>query len=182
MPCHCRERIQNILKRYQYEAQLQNRDYTRQIERFQNGIRSAAEEVATIHLFRAGVYWASYDNACARDPDVSSILRSASEYVRRDYPDLNCLVRNLTNMVSEWGVPEEPVQLLRSILRNRSEKTLPLLLANAKNEVEASREALKSANTVSKQLNMWREGVIVQTSPEVICIADMHDESITPSG
>jgi len=181
MSCPCEERIQYILERYRYDARQQNGEYNRQIEMFQKGIRSGAEEIAVLHLFRAGVYWASYDNACDRNPDVRCILDSVSGYVRRDYSDLNNILRLMTDTVREWGVLEEPAQLMRAILRKKSEKTPPLLLANAKNEVEASRKALSRADVVSERMTIWREGIVVQNNPEVVCIADMHEERFTSS-
>ena len=149
-------------------------ELSQRIDSFQEGIKSGSQELAIRHLFRAGVYWASYDHDLSRDPAIEIILESLSVHISRDYPSLNSLVLSTRTVIREQGVIDDPASMLRSILRKRGPNTPALLLANVKNEILACQKALSRAEGVKKKLAVWKEGIVIRNNPELICIVDMH--------
>jgi hypothetical protein len=158
------------------QARTVEGELSQRIDAFQEGIKSGSQELAIRHLFRAGVYWASYDTQLSRDPSIPQILESLSVHISREYPQLNNYVQSTRTVIHEQGVIDEPSVMLRSILRNRGPNTPQLLLANVKKEILACQKALSRAEDVKKKLAVWKEGIGVRNNPEAVCIVDMHGE------
>lgn len=176
MTCPCKERISYKLQALRGQSKSLEGELAQRIDAFQEGIKSGAQELAVRHLFRAGVYWASYDHDLARNPPISAILESLSMHVTREYLELNNLVLSTRTMVQDHGVIDDPVIMLRTILRKRSPGTPALLLANVKKEILACQKALSRAEEVKKKLAVWKEGIGRRNNPEAVCIVDMHSD------
>ena len=175
MTCPCRQRVGYQLTRLQKEAQARSGVLGERVEAFQEGIRSGAEEIALRRLFRAGVYWASFDNNLARNPSHVQVLSSLSTHIAADRPDLNHLVARVRELSQTGGIVDDPREMLKKTLRTKGPKASSLLQANATNELERCAAALRQAERLQERLAVWREGIASCQNPEVVCIVDLHD-------
>ena len=176
MTCSCEERIGHFLRRVRQNARAREGEYRHRIETFQEGIRSGAEEIAVRHLFRAGVYWASYDNGSHRSPSAAMTRDALSGHIAREYPALNALVPRVDEAIQTATIIDDPAQMLRKMLRRGGTNVPSLLLANAKREVMVCQKALERAELVQQRLLVWKEGVVVGNNPEAFCIVDLHGD------
>jgi len=170
------ERISYKLQALRTESKSLEGEYAKRIDAFQEGIKSGARELAIRHLYRAGVYWASYDNNLERNPSMIAILESLSTHIAHEYPQFNNLAFSTRTVVQDLGAIDDPVMMLRTLLRKKSPNTPGLLLANVKNEIRACDNALSRAEEVGKKLAVWKEGIRAGNNPEAICIVDMHED------
>jgi len=175
MTCPCEKRVELILKGVRQDARAREGEYRHRIEAFQEGIRSGVEEIAVRHLFRAGVYWASFDHSSNRRPSEAMIHDALSGHVAREYPVLNVLVSRVDEAIQTGSIIDDPVQMLRKILRGGGTNIPSLLLANAKREVRVCQKALERAEQMQQRLLVWKEGVVVGNNPEAFCIVDLHE-------
>ncbi|CAG0963752.1 hypothetical protein METP3_01007 [Methanosarcinales archaeon] len=147
--------------------------YRQRLDAFREGITTGANEIGARHLYRAGIYWASFDNEMIHEPLHDMIINSLQIHLQEKYPDLYSFFLRNKNTVSSQSESLEPSTMLSRILR-RKDKAEGLLRASAELEINNSKRALERAEQLKERLKTWKEGINVRNKPEAICIVEQH--------
>jgi len=173
MTCACRSRAEEIAERSRREAEKEEAEARSRLESFREGIAEGAREVASRHLFRAGVYLASLDGGIARQVSPLEVQRSLRNRLDSMDPEVSQFCRSNGSAIEEQARYVEPEGMLRRIVRQR-EKAESLLKASAERELQQAKAALERLRILDDRLKTWREGVRFQGRVATVQIADPH--------
>lgn len=179
MTCRCEERVKFIKDAHQGHANQARGKFLERLETFRDGIADGARELAALHLYRAGVYWASRDGELSRNPGpyaVSDALEAHLHDVEGSMP-LVLFYQRHEKTVRDQAVVVEAESLLRRFLRKR-EKAPGLLAANAKSELESAARALEQIERLETRLKAWGQSSVGESNPEAIRIVDVHKDEL----
>ena len=172
MSCECADRMKRELTSLRTSARAQMYSLHRSLDAFQESIRQGANTLAAVHLYRAGVYLSAKESF-SLEPSLIEILDSLERNLSENNSDLFSFFIRFKESISREDMSADKKRMLRGILRQKS-KAVGLLSGRSVLELENARRALKRAEKTAERLLTWKEGIRTGTSPELICITDIH--------
>jgi len=175
MTCDCVNHMRRELRSIRDSARAQSYALRRSLDAFQESIRQGAEALATVHLYRAGVYLACQETLSI-EPSRACIMDCLeNELTEVDSSLFRFLIQH-REMIEVEDVFADKRKMLFGILRQKN-KAIGLLAGRANSEIENAKRALQRADKTAKRLLTWKEGIRSGATPELFCIADIHGPS-----
>ncbi len=174
MKCECAELIEHSVRsldREAGEAEIHDRD---KLDIFREGMIQGSREIASRHLFRAGVYLASLERGMIRNPSPDLITRALSRRAADEGIVIMHFLSENMQSITEHAQEEVVQDLLSGILRRKKEAH-GLLEAGVSNEIAAARNTIDLSLKMKGYLDAWTESVAMRGKVDVVMIADMHN-------